>query len=379
MRIIKFIDKLLNFIVIMFFIIVITFAGYAFYDIKTVYEEAKLDDDILKYKPDQYEEEITEKFNLSDLQKEINEDICGWIRIDDTNIDYPILFPHSSLEYLEKDYKKNFTPGGSIFIDYKNNRYFKDDYTVIYGHNMTEKMMFSDIKLFKEKDYFEKHKTGKLYTGDEIYNIKIYSFNILDSNKDMAYIVEQYKNGNNAKLIANFEKSAVFKNSIKISPEDQLIILTTCNGVGTPERAVLFCKIEKTGTNGNINDETNSNIDKDAKKKEKEKNDREKELESKEIVRELNKENYKNINKNYNKTLEKIKFYLNQLIHNPIRLALYILIFVTIIIYIIVIVKKIKIKNKKHSDKNSNIKNDIIEAKYKKNKNKRKGKGKHSL
>lgn len=378
MRIIKFIDKFLNFIVIMFFIIVITFAGYAFYDIKTVYEEAKLSDDILKYKPDQYIEEETEKFNLSDLQNEINEDICGWIRIDNTNIDYPILFPHTSLEYLEKDYKKNFTPGGSIFIDYKNDRYFKDDYTVIYGHNMTEKMMFSDIKLFKEKDFFEKHKTGKLYTGDEIYNIKIYTFNILDSNRDIAYVVEQYKNNNNSKLIANFEKSAVFKNNIEISPDDQLIILTTCNGVGTPERAVLFCKIEKTGINGNINDETNSNIDKDAKKKEKENKDREKELESKKIIGELNKENYKNINKNYNKTLDKIKFYLNQLIHNPAQLFLYILIFITIIIYIIIIIKKVKAKNKKNSNKISNVHNKNLKAKSEKI-NKRKGKGKHSL
>ena len=75
MRIIKFIDKLLNFIVIMFIIIVIAFAGYAFYDIHEVYNEAKLSDDIIKYKPGQYQEEAVEKFNLADLQRDINEDI----------------------------------------------------------------------------------------------------------------------------------------------------------------------------------------------------------------------------------------------------------------------------------------------------------------
>lgn len=342
MRIIKFIDKLLNFIVILFFITVIAFVCYVFYDIQEVYNETKLSDDILKYKPDQYVEEAVEKFNLEDLQNEINEDICGWIRIDDTNIDYPILFPHTSVEYLNKDYKKNYTPGGSIFIDFQNDRFFKDSYTAIYGHNMNEKMMFSDIKLFKDKDYFEKHKGGKLYTGEGVYNLKIYTFNILDSNKDIAYKVGQYKNGSNAKIIANFEKSAIFKNDIEISPEDQLIILTTCNGINTPERAVLFCKIEKIDVNGNINDETNSNLEKDAKKKEKEKFEKEKKAESEKNLKELTRDNYKK--NEYTGFNSEFEFYWNRLMHDPVKLALYILILVTIFIYIIIIIKKIKRK-----------------------------------
>lgn len=348
MRIIKFIDKLLNFIVIMFVIIVIAFAGYAFYDIHEVYNESKLSDDIIKFKPGQYQEETAEKFNLADLQKNINEDICGWIRIDDTNIDYPILFPHTSLEYLDKDYKKNYTPGGSIFIDNQNDRYFKDNYTVIYGHNMDGNTMFSDVKLFKEKDFFEKHKGGKLYTGEEVYDIKIYTFNILDSNKDIAYRVGRYKNGHNSELIANFEKSLVFKNDIKINPEDQLIILTTCNSIGTSERAVLFCKIEKSGTTGNINDETNSDIERDSKKKEKELFEQNKEIESKKNIGELTRENYKNnVNKVEKGFFEDIRVYFVLLINDPVRLSLYILIFMTIAIYIILIIKKRKQKKKK--------------------------------
>ena len=112
MRILKFIDKFLNFIVIIFFIIVIAFSGYALYDVGEVYNDAKLSEDILKYKPGNYIDEEVEKFNLADLQNNVNEDICGWLRIDGTNIDYPVLFPkNSSFEYLDKDYKKNYSPG----------------------------------------------------------------------------------------------------------------------------------------------------------------------------------------------------------------------------------------------------------------------------
>ena len=115
MRILKFIDKFLNFIVIVFFIVVIAFSGYALYDVGEVYNGAKLSDDILKYKPENYVDEEVEKFSLADLQNNVNEDICGWLRIDNTNIDYPVLFPHTSFEYLDKDYKKNYSPGRKYF------------------------------------------------------------------------------------------------------------------------------------------------------------------------------------------------------------------------------------------------------------------------
>ena len=106
MKIIKFIDKLLNFILIIFFIVIILFSGYALYDVQEVYSEANLSEDILKYKPKVYEEDAVEKFNLADLQNNVNKDICGWIRIDGTNIDYPILAPSSMTEYLDKDYTR---------------------------------------------------------------------------------------------------------------------------------------------------------------------------------------------------------------------------------------------------------------------------------
>lgn len=115
MRILKFIDKLLNFIVIVFLTIIIAFSGYALYDVGEVYNDAKLSKDILKYKPEDYIDEEVEKFSLADLQNNVNEDICGWLRIDDTNIDYPVLCPHTSLEYLDKDYKKDYSVGRKYF------------------------------------------------------------------------------------------------------------------------------------------------------------------------------------------------------------------------------------------------------------------------
>lgn len=341
MKIIKFIDKLLNFILIMFFIIIILFSGYALYDVQEVYSDARLSSDILKYKPESYKEDAVENFNLSDLQKNINEDICGWIRIDGTNIDYPILFSESMTYYLNKDYNKKYSAGGSIFLHGKNDRFFNDDYEIIYGHNMVKNLMFSDINKYEDMNFFEKNSTGTLYTQNDVYNIQVYTYNILNSTTDIAYDLEKNKNGKNAELIANFEKSAIYKNNIEITPNDKIILLSTCHGVGTAQRSVLVCKLEKIDATTTINVASNSDIERDKKENEKAEYNDKKRVESLKIKNELD---YK---ENLNSTLsieQKVKKYIVYILNTPTKLVLYILILITGIIYIIAIYKRTHIK-----------------------------------
>lgn len=341
MKIIKFIDKLLNFILIMFFITIILFSGYALYDVQEVYNDAELSSDILKFKPEGYTEEAVKKFDLSDLQQNINEDICGWIRINGTNIDYPVLSSENMTYYLDKDYNKKYSAGGSIFLHGKNDRYFGDDYEIIYGHNMVKNLMFSDINKYEDMKFFEKNSTGILYTQNEIYNIKVYTYNILNSATDMAYDLENNKKGKNAELIENFEKSAIYKNNIEITPNDKIILLSTCYGVGTSQRSVLVCKLEKIETTATINDASNSDIERDRKENEKAEYNAKKREESLNIKRKLN--NEENLKQDLS-IKQKAKNYFEYLLNNPVKLVLYILIFITVIIYIIAIYKRTHVK-----------------------------------
>ena len=82
---IKFFDKIINSIVIIFFIICLGIGGYAVYDAYYVYNDANIPSNIKKLEPDENSD-----FSLSSL-KEINEDICGWIKIENTNINYAIV------------------------------------------------------------------------------------------------------------------------------------------------------------------------------------------------------------------------------------------------------------------------------------------------
>ena len=112
-------------------------------------------------------------------------------------------------------------------------------------------------------------------------------------------------------------------------------MLTTCNGVGTSERAILFCKIEKTEATTDVID---GEINKDSKKIEQEKLKSKQDAETKQIRSELSKYNKKKMDSDF---VAKMKFYFKQ----PSRVILYLLMLMTIIIYIVIIIKKLKLKN----------------------------------
>ena len=189
------IDKIVNNIVIIVLVILLFYSGYALYDAYATYQKAELTEDVLQYKPEE-----NEKFSLESIQKEINEDICGWIRIDNTNIDYPMVIGKDNTEYLNNDYRKEYSITGSIFLDYRNNRFFKDDYTIIYGHNLKADLMFAEVRNYSDKKYFDEHNTGMLYTGDKIYKIDFLYYEIINAYSKV-YSLTLKRNGSNKELI----------------------------------------------------------------------------------------------------------------------------------------------------------------------------------
>ena len=111
------------------------------------------------------EEENGEVVKTIDFDKltQINSDVVGWISIENTAINYPILQANDNEYYLKKDlYKKN-NSCGSIYLDCNTNKDFSEQNTVIYGHHLTRGGMFTEL----DKIY-----NGEL--GNEVY-IQIYT------------------------------------------------------------------------------------------------------------------------------------------------------------------------------------------------------------
>ena len=119
--------------------------------------------------------------NWNELQS-INKDIIAWIEIENTNINYPILQDNENLNYLRKTYKGKYSENGSIFtID---NKPFENNMTTIYGHNMKNKLMFSELVKYMNTDFFSNHKNFKIYTPKKNYIATVIDCYLEKQNED---------------------------------------------------------------------------------------------------------------------------------------------------------------------------------------------------
>ena len=87
----------------------------------------------------------------------INDDLVGWIYIDGTNVDYPIVHGPDNNFYLYKMFDGNYNRSGSIFMDGANSADFSDKHTLIHGHHMKNDTMFSGLPKYKDQQFYAQH------------------------------------------------------------------------------------------------------------------------------------------------------------------------------------------------------------------------------
>ena len=113
--------------------------------------------------PEAAEAPITVDF--TDILK-INDDVVGWIYMEDTVVNYPLLQGENNYYYLDKTYWKKYLASGSIYLDSGNDRLMTDAHSIIYGHNMKNHTMFGDLSDFREAEYLEEHPYIDLFLVD---------------------------------------------------------------------------------------------------------------------------------------------------------------------------------------------------------------------
>lgn len=159
--------------------------------------------------------------------KQINNDIIAWIEIENTNINYPIL-KDNNLYYLNHTYEKKYNKSGSIFTTNMNP--FEEEETVIYGHNMRNGTMFSELGKYLDKNFFEAHNTVKIYTPDIEYIGTVFSAYSIDINEEI----------NNIKNLNYNERLKYYGQANKDINKDieninKVVKLSTCSYINAKE------------------------------------------------------------------------------------------------------------------------------------------------
>lgn len=213
---------------------IISVAFYALWDHNEV---VNVSDSVLYeiYKPD-------EGGGFDEL-KAANSDVIGWINVYGTNIDYPIVQGETNQTYLNHSPLKEYSLSGSIFLDYRNDK-FNDFNTILYGHNMSPAAMFGSIKHFKEKRYFDEHKYGDIYFEDKHHGIEFFALIKADGYDFNLYDPGLIEDGNSPEVYLNkIKEQAVFTRDVDVSGDDKIVLLSTCSNVGTNSRDVLIGRI----------------------------------------------------------------------------------------------------------------------------------------
>ena len=189
-------------------------------------------------------EENTEKTIIDwDKLSNINTDIIGWIKINDTNIDYPILKDTDNLKYLKHSFGGKYNNNGSIFT--LNNNPFQDYETVLYGHNMKSGIMFLELGKYMNKEFFDKHSSFEIYTKNQNYKATVFS----------CYSIGINKEENNIKLLDFEEQVEYYKKASKYSVDNvseikKIVKLSSCSYLNnhttpTDRRYYIVAKLEK--------------------------------------------------------------------------------------------------------------------------------------
>ena len=252
MRISKFFLKaantLVSYVVVISLCIAGVYAAYALWDNSLVY--AEVDDvqaDMLKLKP------VIEdgRPSFSELL-EINSDIVGWVTIDNTNMDYPIVQGETNLTYINKDIYGEFALAGSIFLDSRNDGDFEEYYSLLYGHSIARGKMFGDINLYKEEDFFNKNQIGSLLTLERAYDLKIFATLVVPANEVEIFNPTFWQDDIN-ELIEYMNRTALFLNEdiieeMRAIDDLQILALTTCSFEFTDARTVILAVMEPNST-----------------------------------------------------------------------------------------------------------------------------------
>ena len=168
--------------------------------------------------------------NIEELY-EINNDIIGWIKIEDTNINYPVMQTKDRPNYyLRKDFYKKYSQWGTPFLA-ENCDIQTSDNLIIYGHHINNSKMFGELEKYRNKEFYSNHKFIKFYTKDNITEYEIISVFRTIANSEFKYY--EFVNANDEREFETFitkcKELSFYNTENNAEFDDKLITLVTCD------------------------------------------------------------------------------------------------------------------------------------------------------
>ena len=173
-----------------------------------------------------------------------NKKLIGWLKIDDTNIDYPVMQTSNNEYYLDQEYDKN----GSLFLDCDCTVYPRSTNQIIYGHHMKSGSMFGNLQKYAKESYGKEH---AIIQFDSIYEkatyqvMYVFRSQVYNEN-DIVFKYYQFIEANSKEEFDSYMNEmaamSLYDTGVTASYGDSLLTLSTCDSSQTDGRFVVVAK-----------------------------------------------------------------------------------------------------------------------------------------
>lgn len=172
-------------------------------------------------------EEKKYKINFEEL-KQKNSDTVAWLKVENTNIEFPLVQANNNSYYLTHNFDKKYNVAGWIFVDYKNKLDGTDRNIVVYGHNMKDNSMFGSLKDVITEEWYnnEENKYITFVTENDYQTYQVFS--VYQIKTEDYYIKTEFKNNEFTEFIDTITKRSKKDFGINVSKEDTILTLSTC-------------------------------------------------------------------------------------------------------------------------------------------------------
>lgn len=181
---------------------------------------------------------------FSTLQ-EINKDTIGWLTVNNTRIDYPVVQAKDNDYYLRRDYYQNKNRHGWIFMDYRNNPDELNENTIIYGHNLANQTMFGTLRYALNSYWYKKSANQIITFNTPNENMKFQIFSIYTIPTTNDYLDITFPTTDAYQSYIDLVKGrSIYDFNIEVTTDDKILTLSTCAN-GNDKRLVIHAKLIK--------------------------------------------------------------------------------------------------------------------------------------
>lgn len=192
------------------------------------------------YYPNDYWDYMNVPFmnvNFNELLSK-NSDTVGWIKVEGTKVNYPVVQAEDNSYYLNHAFNKSNNIGGWIFADYRVDFTEFGKNTIIYGHNMNNKTMFGSIPSMLYNGYLSNSSNNYIKISTPSSNTVWKVFSIYTIEPEVYYLKTNFKSEPFSNFVTKIKSRSIYNFGVDVNENDKILTLSTCDNTGTKRVAV---------------------------------------------------------------------------------------------------------------------------------------------